>query len=347
MAYQPNLLMIQRCLDLARQGTGNVSPNPVVGAVLELDGQILGEGYHAKYGQAHAEVNAFASVLPQHQHLLSKATLYVSLEPCNIHGRTPPCTDLILKHRVARVVAGAADETPGVQGSGLQRLRDAGIEVITQDWGQALASSRNTFVQQKRPYVILKWAQTLDAKIGLPEQQVWISNPYTQYYTHQWRSECGLVLAGSQTARVDRPRLNNRLMPGAQPIRGILDRKGETFTLPSFFTADLPTWVFSEQKPLHPLPGTETIPLPAEDSPIEALMDICFQRGINTILVEGGATLLQAFMDRKCWDEARVFTNPAMVLPDGIPAPTFKTRVQQNEPLKIHDNILNIWFPAR
>ena len=200
---------MQRAFDLAALGKGNVTPNPIVGALLVYEGRIIGEGYHRAYGEAHAEVNAVDSVQPEDRKYIPHATLYVSLEPCNIHRNTPPCTLLILRERIPRVVISCLDHTPGVDGSGVQRLRDAGVEVavgVLEEQGRRLSNIRNTYVQQRRPYVILKWAQSADGQFApQTQQQLWLTNAFSKRLVHKWRSEVDGVLVGYQTALTDDP----------------------------------------------------------------------------------------------------------------------------------------------
>jgi diaminohydroxyphosphoribosylaminopyrimidine deaminase/5-amino-6-(5-phosphoribosylamino)uracil reductase len=231
----PDEHFMQRCFDLACLGAGATSPNPVVGAVIVHQNRIIGEGYHMAYGKAHAEVNAVRSIRAEDRHLLKQATLYVSLEPCNIHRNTPPCTLLILEESIPRVVVSTVDHTPGVDGSGLARLRAAGVEVtvgVLEKEGQRLSQARNTFITRHRPYILLKYAQSANG-IFAPEdnRQLWLTNPYSKRLVHKWRSEASAILVGANTAIADNPRLNNRLYYGKSPVRVILDLKG-TFHIP-------------------------------------------------------------------------------------------------------------------
>ncbi|NJK84368.1 MAG: bifunctional diaminohydroxyphosphoribosylaminopyrimidine deaminase/5-amino-6-(5-phosphoribosylamino)uracil reductase RibD [Saprospiraceae bacterium] len=220
-------LFLQRCFDLARLGAGAVAPNPMVGAVVVHKGKIIGEGYHQKYGKAHAEVNAIDSIPSALKYLLPQSTLYVSLEPCCFFGNTPACTDLIIRSKIPKVVIAALDATPEVSGKGVAILKKHGIEVvISGNEGNALVRPRTVFVQQNRPYLILKYAQTRDGFIGKPNERLIISNLYTQRLVHKWRSEVNAILVGTNTAVLDNPQLNNRLYFGQSPIRLLLDPKG-------------------------------------------------------------------------------------------------------------------------
>ncbi|MGH2644356.1 MAG: bifunctional diaminohydroxyphosphoribosylaminopyrimidine deaminase/5-amino-6-(5-phosphoribosylamino)uracil reductase RibD, partial [Chitinophagaceae bacterium] len=202
--------MMQRCLQLAKLGMGHVSPNPMVGAVLLYEDEIIGEGYHRQYGKSHAEVNCIQSVPEDRKHLIEKSTLYVSLEPCSHFGKTPPCTQLIIRHKIPRVVISNVDPFPKVSGSGIKQLRDAGIEIITgicEEEGKDLNKRFFTFYEKKRPFIILKWAQSADAFIGLLDnKKVQISNEFTNHLVHKWRSEESAILVGTNAALSDDPR---------------------------------------------------------------------------------------------------------------------------------------------
>ncbi len=322
---------IRRCFDLAITGAGSVSPNPMVGAVIVHENRIIGEGFHRRYGQAHAEVNAVQSVSPANQHLLPQSTLYVSLEPCCIFGRTPPCTDLILRSGIPKVVISCLDQTPGVAGQGVQVLRERGVEVITgvlETQGQELARFRNTFVRRQRPYIVLKFAQTLNGYIGQPDQAMPISNKLTQRWVHKWRSEVDAILVGTQTALVDDPQLTNRLYFGKSPLRIVLDR---TLRLPPtlrLFDQSQPTLVVTENakspasadlidRPPYPI---QYLSLDFNEIWLPKLLHYLYEQKISTLLVEGGAQLLQFFIENGSWDEALVLVGNR-VLPQGVPAP--------------------------
>ncbi len=319
---------MQRCFDLARLGAGRTSPNPMVGAVLTYRNRIIGEGYHQAYGQAHAEVNAVNSVKESDRHLLPYSTLYVSLEPCNIHRNTPPCTLLILQERIPRVVISYIDHTPGVDGSGVARLREAGVDVVVgvlRQSGQQLSQARNTFVQEHRPYIILKYAQSADGFFA-PEDNVqqWLSNAYSKRLVHKWRSEVDAILVGANTVLADNPRLNNRLYFGASPCRIILDRDASLPGGLNVFDGAQPTLVFSEHlsaKAGERPANTERILLPFDDQLLPELLRRLASQNISTLLVEGGLKTMQRFLNEGLWDEARVFT-AEKTIGKGRPAPT-------------------------
>lgn len=323
-------LYIQRCFDLARLGAGNVSPNPMVGAVLVYENRIIGEGFHQKYGEAHAEVDAVNSVKPADRALIEKSTLYVSLEPCCIYGRTPPCTDLIIKHKIPKVVISCLDQTPGVAGQGVQLLRDYGVEVITgilEAQGQELVRFRNYFVTRNRPYVILKFAQTLNGFMGLLNEQIWISNEFSKRLVHKWRSEVDAILIGTKTALIDNPQLNNRLYFGKSPLRIVLDRN---LTLPQYlhiFDQSQPTLIVIENSSLKtPASSLPYLELNFEDDFLNQLLKHLHQQKITTLLVEGGSKILQSFIEQDLWDEAYVFIGNKTIV-KGILAPTLPGRV--------------------
>ncbi|RYE36901.1 MAG: bifunctional diaminohydroxyphosphoribosylaminopyrimidine deaminase/5-amino-6-(5-phosphoribosylamino)uracil reductase RibD, partial [Sphingobacteriaceae bacterium] len=247
---------MRRCLELAESGAGFVSPNPMVGAVIVYQNRIIGEGYHQKYGQPHAEVNAVKAVLeryPNAAELLKEATIYVSLEPCAHHGKTPPCADLIIKHQIPKVVVGCRDPFVQVDGKGIEKLRNAGIEVIENVLeAECLDLNKRFFtrVLKQRPYIILKWAETADGFFA-PEDgsQQWISDPLSKRLVHQWRSEEDAVLVGKNTAANDNPQLNNRYQPEAkQPKRVVLDRRLELKSSLNLFDQSAETFVFNEVK---------------------------------------------------------------------------------------------------
>lgn len=274
---------MQRCIQLARNGQLNAKPNPMVGAVIvSADGLIIGEGYHVRCGQAHAEVNAFASVKAEDEALLREATIYVSLEPCSHYGKTPPCADLIIKKGVKRVVVGCIDEFAEVQGRGIRKLQEAGIEVevgVLEEECKALNHRFFTFHREKRPYIILKWAQTANGFIDDNHQPIQISNDFTKMLSHKLRSEEDAILVGRVTDERDHPQLNVREWSGPDPKRLVIDHA-------------------------HPLN-------------LESL----HAHNIQSLIVEGGTKTLQSFLIQGLWDEIRVETNTLMTVSDGTRAP--------------------------
>ncbi|MEZ4988103.1 MAG: bifunctional diaminohydroxyphosphoribosylaminopyrimidine deaminase/5-amino-6-(5-phosphoribosylamino)uracil reductase RibD [Saprospiraceae bacterium] len=315
---------MKRCFDLARLGAGTASPNPMVGAVLVYKDRIIGEGFYPRDGSAHAEVRAVNSVRQEDRHLIAQSTLYVSLEPCNIHGRTPPCTNLILEERIPKVVVAATDLTPGVQGSGLERLRQAGVEVHTHVLaaeGAMLSQYRNTFVAENRPYVLLKYAQTANGFMApATPSPYWLTNSFSQRLVHKWRTETDAILVGGGTARIDNPMLTNRLYPGRQPLRVVIDRNNSLPSSLHLFDDLHPTVVFSS----HPRTATANTrwELLDFDQPnwLLSLLQTLATHRIAHLTIEGGSWLLQQVVDANCWDEARVFTTPHY-WKDGLLAP--------------------------
>jgi diaminohydroxyphosphoribosylaminopyrimidine deaminase/5-amino-6-(5-phosphoribosylamino)uracil reductase len=320
--------IMQRCMQLAKLGMGNVAPNPMVGAVLLYKDKIIGEGYHKQYGQAHAEVNCIQSVPEYKKHLIKDATLYVSLEPCSHFGKTPPCTQLIIQHKIPRVVISNVDPFPKVSGSGIAQLQEAGVEVITgihEVEGKELNKRFFTFYEKKRPYVILKWAQTADGFIGLPgNQKVQISNEYTNRLVHKWRSEESAILVGTNTAVSDDPRLTNRLWSGKSPVRVALDKK---LRLPEYlhiFDNEVQTLIFNAEKQQR-RGDTEWIKIPFDENVLQEILQVLYEKKILSLIIEGGAKTLQSFMNAELWDEARVITGNNFC-GQGIKAPLLADR---------------------
>lgn len=274
---------MRRCLQLAQNGQQNAKPNPMVGAVIvSADGRIIGEGYHVRCGEGHAEVNAFASVKAEDEPLLKEATIYVSLEPCSHYGKTPPCADLIIKKGVRRVVVGCVDPFAEVQGRGISKLRKAGIEVkvgVLEKECMALNRRFFTFHREQRPYIILKWAQTANGFIDDHFKPLQISNDFTKMLSHKLRAEEDAILVGRVTDERDKPQLTVREWSGPNPKRLIIDRA-------------------------HPLN-------------LESL----HAHQIQSLIVEGGAKTLQSFLDKDLWDELRVETNLGLTVSDGTHAP--------------------------
>jgi diaminohydroxyphosphoribosylaminopyrimidine deaminase/5-amino-6-(5-phosphoribosylamino)uracil reductase len=316
---------IQRCFDLARLGAGYVSPNPMVGAVLVHGDRIIGEGYHQAYGQAHAEVNALASVAEQDRPFIKDSTLYVSLEPCCIHGNTPPCTSLIIREHIPKVVISALDQTPGVAGQGVRILEEASVQVIVgvlAKEGERLSAIRNTFVTQLRPYVLLKYAKTIEGFFARSDgKPYWISNAFSKRLVHKWRSEVDAILVSGRTAQLDNPQLTNRLYFGPSPRRIVVDRQLQVPAHHYLLDQSVPTLLFYDERLPSPVqrPGVQYIPLPAGRDLMPVLSYLHAQQ-ISTLMVEGGATLLRSFVEQGLWDEARIFQG-SRHLNEGIPAP--------------------------
>ena len=297
--------LMRRCFALARLANGATSPNPMVGALIEYEGRILGEGYHRVYGQAHAEVEAFGSVSPKDLIHIPKSTLFVSLEPCCIHRNTPACTNLIIREKFRRVVVSVRDPNPEVNGRGLEILRKAGIEVVEgvlAEEGRLLIAPQLRYYESKRPYVLLKYAQTANGYLGLQDRQLSISHPLSQRLVHRWRSESDALLIGSGTALCDNPRLNNRLWFGGSPLRIVLDRRNRLKRSLHLFDDSLPTLIFSKgSAPLSGFRQTKFLPYPQTGLP--GLLEQLAERGVRKLLVEGGRQILQSFIAANLWDE--------------------------------------------
>jgi len=311
-----------RSLQLAKKGGKSVRPNPQVGAVIVHDGRIIGEGYHKKYGEAHAEVNAINDVAPKNRKLLSESTIYVSLEPCCHFGNTPPCTDLIIRHHIPRVCISEIDPTQKVNNKGIRQLQENGIsvEIIPLSENHTLAEFRVNELQS-RPYVQLKLAKSKDNYIGKADQQIWLTNPITNSYTHKLRAYTDAILVGTNTALVDNPTLNVRNYIGASPLRVVLDRSGKIPKTHALLSDNLPTLIITEvERPDLKSNKTQLLMNFTSKSFIEYLLSQLYQSGIHHLLVEGGAQLHKSFLKTNTWDEAVIIETPH-VLQDGIKAP--------------------------
>ncbi|MEL7122286.1 MAG: bifunctional diaminohydroxyphosphoribosylaminopyrimidine deaminase/5-amino-6-(5-phosphoribosylamino)uracil reductase RibD [Bacteroidota bacterium] len=328
---------IKRCFDLARLGNGHVAPNPMVGAVLVHNQRIIGEGYHKAYGKAHAEVNAVGSVKESDKHLIPDSTIYVSLEPCNFFGKTPPCTGLILKNKIPRVVISSFDNTPEVAGKAAKMLQTKGVEVITavlQQEGDELNRIRTKIVANERPYVLLKYAQSKDGYFApADDKQFWITNAFSKRLVHKWRSECDAIIVGTNTAAIDDPQLNNRLYFGKSPLRIVLDQSLKLRRGLHLFSDGAPTLLVTEKK-LKAYPDyLEILNLPFDDQLLPNLLKELHQRKIGSLMVEGGAQLLQSFIKSDLWDEARVLTGD-VYMQDGIKSPRISATPSYTRQLK-------------
>jgi len=320
---------MQRCLDLASLGSGNVAPNPMVGAVLVHENKIIGEGFHQQYGQAHAEVNCINSVYKANHHLIQKSTLYVSLEPCNHYGKTPPCSNLIIAHKIPKVVIACADPFEKVNGTGIQKLIDAGIDVITgilEKEAIELNKRFFTFHHQKRPYIILKWAQSENQCIsGFQGKPVKISNALTNILVHKWRSEEAAIMVGTNTVMLDNPSLTTRNWQGKNPIRIFIDRNLKIEHTAKILDQASPTIILNQQ--INKIEGAnDFIQFNFEREIIPQLNELLYQKNIQSVIIEGGAKLLKTFIDIGIWDEARVITNMYLVIENGIASPDFENK---------------------
>lgn len=312
---------MQRCLDLAVQGLGNVAPNPMVGCVIVHDSKIIGEGYHQKFGEAHAEVNGITSV--SNEELFQQSTLYVNLEPCSHFGKTPPCVDLILQKKIPRVVIGSYDPNPKVAGNGIEKLKAAGVEVITEilkSESDFLNRRFITFHTKHRPYIILKWAQSSDGFMALNEpKQFWFTNDESKKLTHKWRSEEQGIIVGRNTVEVDDCELTVRLWKGKNPLRVVIDRKNQLPPDKKIFNGQAKTIVFSEgENRLED--SNHIIKIDFSQNVLSQIMNELYQLEIQSVIVEGGPNTLNQFIEQNLWDEARVFTSKHF-LETGKPSP--------------------------
>lgn len=316
-------IYMQRCLQLAAMGAGKVAPNPMVGAVLVHDGRIIGEGFHQEFGGPHAEVNAINNVPPELRPLLTQATLYVSLEPCAHFGKTPPCTTLIIAHKIPKVVIGCVDPFAEVNGHGIRQLKENGIEVIVGVFKKECINLNRRFFcfhRHKRPYIILKWAESADGFIGQQDKQIKISGNFANRVVHQWRSEEQAILVGTNTVRIDNPELTVRLWKGNNPTRIFMDKQLEIPITSKILDQQAPTIIINQlwekeegnlvyiKQPL----GYELLPF---------INDILYQRRITSLMVEGGANLINQFILAGGFDEIRRIVSKEKYLTFGLPAP--------------------------
>jgi len=328
-------IYIKRCLQIAKNGLGSTSPNPMVGSVIVYKNTIIGEGFTSPYGGNHAEVNAINSV--SNKDVLKEATLYVTLEPCSHFGKTPPCSDLIVKHKIPNVVIGCVDDNEKVAGKGINKLRTSGCNVIV---GVLENECKNhhkrffTFHNKKRPYIILKWAETNDGFIA-PETKneqkpVWITNAFSRQLVHKWRAEEQAILVGTNTVQEDNPSLTVRDWTGENPIRIVIDKNEKLSKTHTVFNADVETILISKNN------------INFSKNVAKQICDLLFEKHINSVIIEGGAKTLQSCIDANLWDEARVFTGQ-LEFKKGIKAPKFKGKLISEEniitdTLKIYKN---------
>lgn len=338
-------LFMRRALDLASKGGRDVMPNPQVGCVIVHDGKVIGEGWHKKFGEAHAEVNAVNSVADKD--LLKKSTMYVTLEPCSHHGKTPPCTDMIIRMGIPRVIVASADPNPLVAGNGIKKLKEAGIEVVTgvlDDENRELNTRFFTFHEKKRPYVILKWAQSADGFIDKirtnpDEPPQWITNEYCRTLVHKWRAREQAIIAGAKTVLMDNPKLNVRNWTGENPVRFII--AGKTLFPPhcNILDGNIKTYIFTKNKSYPETKNTEIIVINSVSA--EEILSKIKGMNIQSLFVEGGSLTLKLFINSGLWDEARVFTGAAKFA-DGIKAPEVSGKCSCNE--YVTEDVKLEWF---
>lgn len=315
-----NLYML-RCLELASNGELWVAPNPLVGALLVYQDRIIGEGWHRQYGGPHAEVECINSVAQDNKPLISKSTLYVTLEPCNHYGKTPPCSELVIREQIPRVVVGIVDPNPLVGGSGIEKLRKHGVEVTTGIEAQKCYEINKKFFtsfQKKRPFITLKWAQTFDGFIaGEYGRPISISGPVTQRFTHRLRAQHMGIWVGYKTVINDHPSLNNRFWQGQQPQIIVTDPQLSIKSTENIFKSNKTPIIFNQIK------DTEGY---LEDYSLENMLKFLHEKGIQSVLVEGGANTLSYFIQQQLWDETIIYTGKQSIL-DGIKAPIFEGKI--------------------
>jgi len=345
----PEIKYMRRCLELAELGMGSVSPNPLVGSVVVYQGKIVGEGYHRKYGQAHAEVNAINDVMnrypDQYKEILNHSTIYVNLEPCSHFGKTPPCSDLIIRHGIPHVVIGSPDPFDSVNGKGVLKLREAGIRV-TENFCVEEANFINrrffTRITKQRPYFILKWAETADGFFAPSDRsQKWISGREAKVLSHKWRTEEDAVLVGKNTALADDPQLNVREWNGRNPVRIVIDKNLELPANSHLLDQSQPTIVFNATKTDY---DGQIKYLEIENFDHYLPQMIAYQLyilDIQSVIIEGGAATLDLFIKEGLWDEARIFVGPSR-WHEGLPAPTLKGGTRKTY-LVGKDQLMMIW----
>ncbi len=340
---------LKRCLELASLGMGKVSPNPMVGCVIVLDNRIIGEGFHQEFGKAHAEPNAISAVFntfgDEAENLLKQATAYVNLEPCAHFGKTPPCADLLVRHQLKRVVIGNTDPFLSVDGKGIEKLKNAGIDVVSNILDEECRYFNRRFftrIQKQRPFIILKWAETANGYFAtINGHQKWISGALAKRLAHRWRTEEDAILIGKQTAIYDNPQLTAREWPGKNPVRLVIDKNLEIPFANHLFNKEAKTIILNEVK-------TDIIEnvhyIQMEDMHFYLAQKIAFQlylMDIQSVIIEGGAKILKQFLEANLWDEARIFTS-ANSWNEGVSSPVINGDLQ--EQINVGDDKLSIYI---
>jgi len=325
---------IKRCLKIAKNGLGSTRPNPMVGAIIVCDDKVIGEGFTSPYGQSHAEVNAINAV--KNKALLKKSTLYVTLEPCSHHGKTPPCSDLIISHNIPKVVIGCIDDNPQVVGKGIAKLKASGCEVIVGVLENECKIHHKrffTFHNKKRPYIILKWAETKDGFIAPKtkdkQKPIWITNRYSRQLVHKWRSEEQVILVGTNTVIEDNPSLTVRDWTGDNPTRIVIDKSLKLNSELKLFDNAAKTISISNKE------------IDFKKNITKQICDLLFKENINSIIIEGGSKTLQTFINEGLWDEARVFVG-LTEFKEGVKAPQFKGKLASEQ--SILDDSLKVYL---
>ncbi len=315
---------MQRCLQLAEKGRGAVAPNPMVGAVLVYNDVVIGEGYHHYFGGAHAEVDCLQNVKEENRKFIAESTLYVSLEPCCFTGKTPACTSLILQHKIPEVVIACRDPNAKVNGAGIEILEKEDVKItlgILEKEAQELNNWFFTFQLKKRPYIILKWAESANAKIALANNKpVQISNEFTNRLVHKWRSEIPSILVGANTVLSDNPKLTNRYFSGNSPARIVIDKHLQLNKRANIFAETEKVFIFNFLKN-----ATENnlsyIKLSPEFPLLPQVLSALHENNIAAVLVEGGTKILTSFLEAGLWDEVRLIKNNFKIIEEGISAP--------------------------
>ncbi len=319
---------LNRAITLAKMGGKAVGSNPNVGAVIVHNDKIIGEGYHQRFGEAHAEVKAIQDCINNgHQRLLEESTIYVTLEPCNHYGNTPPCCKAILDHKIPNVIVGTLDPTPKLQGKGVAYLENNGttVSVIHSQEAKQLIRRFTVNHLEQRPYIIIKYAQSKDYFISKAGEQTPLSNPYTNILTHRWRTEVDGILIGSNTLMIDNPRLTARHYPGDNPLRIVLDYNGKLNNSHHLLNDEYPLLVVNGTKTESK--GNKTwVSIPRDEAQLSTLVSTLYKRGIYSVLIEGGANTINQFVKAKLWDEARIITCDK-VLENGVASPTLSGKL--------------------
>ncbi len=326
------------CISLAKLAGKATKSNPMVGSVLVHNHRIIGEGFHEAFGQAHGERNAINSVLPKDRNLIKKATLYITLEPCSRHSKTPPCVNYILENQISKVVIGALDPNPLEKGRSIKLLKSQGIELTS----GILESECNALIRpfqanlRKRPYIILKWAQSKDGYMSRKGERTKLTNVYSDTLVHRWRSEVDAIMIGTNTAQIDNPKLTTRHWPGDSPKRIVIDKQAKLSKSLQIFNNDAPTLILTEQTLPELSETTKYIRL--EDWGPSNIARALFEEDIFTLLIEGGRKLLNSFIESNLWDEARIF-NTSKLLKTGLRSPNIQGKVRTKSTFSL-DNLV-------
>lgn len=348
---------MQRCLDLAQNGLRDAMPNPSVGAVLVYNDRIIGEGHTSPYGGSHGEVNCLNSVSAANRQFIPLSTLYVSLEPCSHYGKTPPCCDLIIRNEIKEIIVGTVDPNEKVAGNGIRKLRDAGKNItvgVLEDKCREFNRRFFTFYEKKRPYIILKWAESADGFLSplkrssngighktsdlIKQRPVWITNNYSRQLVHKWRSEEMAILVGTQTVIDDDPQLDVRTWTGANPVRIVLDRTGRIGDEYSVKNHKIKTIFLTEKPNLVNLDNLLYETVDFNDQLPASIAKVLFKYDLQSVIIEGGHRTLQSFIDAGLWDEARIFKGNVQ-FNDGTPAPTLDAMPVQKQKI-LNDELL-------